>query len=277
MGDLNTELVKVEMQELAELYHFETPANVLPGQAPGHHEYVAKSTQPITFQGVTYTPVPITRNTIRDEHDFRPISLDVTTQITEVFRSYLASTPTPQILLTMYRVLTYDPDNFWQLIFRGWCKGISVEDQAATGHFIGGAAVFRQKVPLYVYQAHCNNVLFDTRCGLNKEDYLVLSTPIYDGRDLVDTVFAAYDDGYFSGGFVERTDVYDVRLIINHVADRITLQNQFVSPFSTNVRVFPGCDKDIDTCKEKFDNQQHFLGFPFIRSTNPVVFGIVLH
>jgi hypothetical protein len=38
---------------------------------------------------------------------------------------------------------------------------------------------------------------------------------------------------------------------------------------NNTVMVYPGCDGRIETCRDKFDNLIHFLGFPFIPDENP--------
>lgn len=122
------------------------------------------------------------------------------------------------------------------------------------------------------YQWACPHMHYADECGLVKDAWaltLAGSDLTPSGADLAATAIGGYADGYFTNGWIMQNDLYQ-RHITAHTGNTITL----VEPLGTigatdNIRVFAGCDRTFDTCKNKFGNQDNYGGFLFIPGVNP--------
>lgn len=132
-----------------------------------------------------------------------------------------------------------------------------------------------------LHQVQCNATLYSVRCGVPKSAFKIVvpSADISisaDGLTLTATIFDAFDDGWFTGGYGERPDnLLDARFIASHTGASITLQNAFegVEAFET-FNFYAGCDHSFAACtSEKFaeftDDGEAFVACPTIPSRNP--------
>lgn len=136
------------------------------------------------------------------------------------------------------------------------------------------------------YQRNCPHVLYGRGCNLNKDDFAVSGQVTQASENIVKMPIAAtYPDGYFSAGMIEAPDG-SLRFITNHTGDALTLIRSLdplnkafaESGYGTaygqyyggvSARIFPGCDRTKEVCKEKFNNLANNGGFPFIPLKNP--------
>ena len=162
----------------------------------------------------------------------------------------------------------YKPD----LVFTGEYENINFEQD--SGLFLinfkqtelGRLENFLLKVPI---QRFCNNALFDEHCNLVQASYevsAVLSN--IDGLVLTSPTFGTHPDAYFYLGecVLEKAGITQERLIIGHTGNEITLQGPLLNvEIGDTVKVYPGCDKQAETCFNKFGNILNFTGFPYLQ------------
>jgi len=156
------------------------------------------------------------------------------------------------------------------VIFIGQIKSVSFKGVAAEAECVGFEHFLKMGVPLWRYQLNCNHKLFDAGCGLVKATYKVTATVTLDATKTVLTsaTFGGYDAGYFVGGLVEFEG--ERRTIVAYSGNTITLNFKMINlAGNDSVDAYPGCDGRIETCRDKFDNIDNFLGFPFIPQENP--------
>lgn len=157
------------------------------------------------------------------------------------------------------------------VIFKGLVTGISFDGPKAS---IPCASRFtlasRRRVPWVTYQAGCNLEWAGTRCGVNKATYAVTDTVTQTGRTLTASAAAGFDDGYFSGGWVERADG-ERRFIDNHTGSSLLLQMPLaaVSALGEEVTLYPGCQRTEEYCASTFNNLPNYLGWSRLPSINP--------
>jgi uncharacterized phage protein (TIGR02218 family) len=139
------------------------------------------------------------------------------------------------------------------------------------------------------YQRNCRHVLYDNQCTVDKNDFAVAGT-VSDVSGLILTISEASskDDGWFIGGIIEFGDGSS-RLITAHSTDQITINraNRYLvdqgdSGWGSNwgnfwggggdldVTLYPGCDRTLQTCIDKFDNVVNQGGFKWIPVKNPM-------
>jgi len=125
------------------------------------------------------------------------------------------------------------------------------------------------QMPRNLYTPGCLNTLFDSACGLLSADFAVNttigpnSTP---SRILCDL---SQPQGWFTQGvveFLEGANVGIKRTVRMHEAGALllTLPLLDMPAIGEAIRVYPGCDKRLDTCTNRFNNRSRFRGAPFV-------------
>ena len=120
------------------------------------------------------------------------------------------------------------------------------------------------------YERGCRHGLYSAGCTLSMSSFkLTAYVSGVDDNVLTIADAAGYADGTFTGGMLTSADGVH-RLITSHVGSAIRINRAFeVSPGSTDVSLYPGCDKLKSTCITKFNNLENFGGFPYIPDVNP--------
>jgi len=127
------------------------------------------------------------------------------------------------------------------------------------------------QVPRNVYQAACQNSLYDGACSLSQASFSAAGTvSTITGTALTITGAAAGQaEGYWNqGGIVFTSGVAngEARTVKAWTGGVLTLLSPFsVSPAAGDTfMIYAGCDKQLATCQAKFSNGANFKGQPFI-------------
>ncbi|MDI3379299.1 DUF2163 domain-containing protein [Acinetobacter sp. V89_7] len=129
--------------------------------------------------------------------------------------------------------------------------------------------VLSVQMPRDLYQPSCKNTLFDMRCGLISEEHAVLASVDQDSSLSRIVCNIAKPQGYFTQGVVEFTAGLNVgikRTIRLHENGSLllTLPLTQMPEVGESIKVYPGCDKTMDTCSIRFNNLERFRGEPFV-------------
>lgn len=125
------------------------------------------------------------------------------------------------------------------------------------------------QMPRNLYQPSCSNTLFDSACGLARSAHVVNAT-IEAGstaaRILCDL---SQPQGWFTQGVIEFLDGGNAglkRTIRLHETDVLLLTLPLLEAPVTGqrIKIYPGCDKRLETCDNRFNNFARFRGAPFI-------------
>lgn len=259
----DTNLEQTQMESMPELFHF---------WSGDRNEYVTSWKTSLYFRGQNYLPRPVERGEITFDAQFGPVKLTVSAPLIDNFIAYLSTNPIEPTRMKLYRAITSDLTDY-VVLFTGSMRRIGIQERMAKAEFESKARQLRVRLPKILYQAYCNWDVFDQGCGISIYDWIVNTSVTVNQSELISNAFSAYDDGYFTAGRV----IYgsDERWILGHTGDTITLQVPFDSRVQTGtvVGVLPGCDGSPDTCKDKFDNFDNYLGCPYIPSDNPCLYG----
>ncbi|MFW1730195.1 DUF2163 domain-containing protein [Acinetobacter baumannii] len=125
------------------------------------------------------------------------------------------------------------------------------------------------QMPRNLYQPGCLNTLFDSACGLRSADFAVNttiganSTP---NRILCDL---SQPQGWFTQGVVEFLEGVNIgikRTVRLHETGALllTLPLLEMPAIGESIRVYPGCDKRLETCSNRFNNRARFRGSPYV-------------
>jgi uncharacterized phage protein (TIGR02218 family) len=119
------------------------------------------------------------------------------------------------------------------------------------------------------FQRTCRHVLYRPGCGLTLANFQVNATITgISALRLTVPEAAGFADKYFQGGILAAGE--NNGFIVSHLGDQLLL-NSPVQGLETGlaVKIAPGCDLGIDTCRDKFNNLVNHGGFPYIPSKSP--------
>jgi len=259
-----TNLAEVEQVGLPELYRLV--------YGPTTARYTSWS-EDLTFLGEVYETAPLKRSGLSLDHELSAVRLSLQAPILDAFSRYIANQPIEPTSVTIYRALSDDLTQY-AILFAGYVMTVSVKDRVARAECEANSAILDLSWPRFMYQSYCNHDLFDSGCALGDGAFLVQGAVTISGSDLTSAILGTFADGYFIGGRAAYGD--DERMITNHVGSTVTLQVPFDDRVEagTVVDFYPGCDGSPDTCRDTFNNFTNFLGFPYIPSSNPVIWGV---
>lgn len=129
--------------------------------------------------------------------------------------------------------------------------------------------VLNIKMPRNLYQPSCLNTLFDNGCGLLNSKYIV-ETKVEAGSTLNRILCdLKQPQGWFTQGVVEFTRGVNrgiKRTVRLHESGALLLTLPLLEMPAVGeiIKVYPGCDKRLETCENRFENRDRFRGAPFI-------------
>jgi len=126
-------------------------------------------------------------------------------------------------------------------------------------------------VPRNVYQAACQNSLYDGACTLSRSSYSASgAVSTITGTTLtISGTAASQPAGYWNQGgiiFTSGSANGEARTVKSWTGGVLTLLSPFpTSPASGDTfMLYAGCDKQYATCQAKFSNSANFKGQPFV-------------
>lgn len=132
------------------------------------------------------------------------------------------------------------------------------------------------QMPRSLYQPSCVHTLFNADCALNKPDYVESSVV---GSSAINSINCVLSNpaGYYDLGVVVFTSGVlnnQSKTIKSWDGSKLTFLNLIgqLPAINDTFIVYPGCNKTIDTCKNKYDNLVHFKGFPYIPSPEVAIY-----
>jgi uncharacterized phage protein (TIGR02218 family) len=216
-----------------------------------------------------YVPEVISRNEIDQNNEDGAGSIEITVPrdnaVAALWISYLPVTP---VGVTIYRL--HRGDSEIVTTFVGKVATVRFEDSEATITAMPISEALRRQIPAELYQRPCNHALYSAGCGVNKTAFRVTGTiSSVSGATIKSPAFATKPDGWFTTGFVERSDG-DIRFVMSHVGDTITLMNPFPSlAAGESMNAYAGCDRTEAMCTSKFSNLPNHLGYARIPTKSP--------
>lgn len=125
------------------------------------------------------------------------------------------------------------------------------------------------QMPRNLYQPSCTNTLFDSACGLLRQNHVV-STTIETGSTASRILCQVNQpQGWFTQGVIEFLDGGNKglkRTVRLHESGALLLTLPLLEEpqLGQRIKVYPGCDKRLETCDNRFNNRSRFRGAPFI-------------
>jgi uncharacterized phage protein (TIGR02218 family) len=132
-------------------------------------------------------------------------------------------------------------------------------------------AILENPMPRRQFQPGCLHILYDTGCTLLQSAFTVTNAATAGSTASVVSSTLAQADHYFELGAIQFTSGVlagqqrRVKQSLN-ASGAITVIPAFPAApaIGDTFTIYPGCDKSLATCIAKFNNLQHFDGFPFV-------------
>jgi len=237
------------------------------------HWYYTSGDVAVTYNSNTYTPALIKRGSVTYNDKLEVTELKLTIGYVEnPTLEYIAINPVEILWISVMKLHRDQSPLEADVVFIGQIKNVKFKGIVAEVECVGFEHYLKMPIPVLRYQIGCNWTVFDSNCKLNEASYKVTATVTLDstGTVLTSTTFGSYADGWFTGGKCVFGTI--PRAIAAHIGNTITLAFKIQTlQDNDSVDVYPGCDGIIETCRDKFNNITHFLGFPFIPIENPAI------
>mgnify|MGYP001065358556 CR=1 FL=1 len=223
--------------------------------------------KPLVYQGQTYASASIKRGEIAQTQDLSRNVLDLTVPLDlPVLQQFQPAAPLAKISVLL-RVL---PAN--ETVARGIWGGklASVEDNThrAIIHCLPPSAGASTAGLSECWQKPCRHVLYGPGCKASREAVRVDATLTSVGATTVQgAAFAAKPDGWFAGGYITwttSTGLVELRWVITHVGDMLTLLTPSLVAVGTTVAAYPGCNHTASDCDTKHHNILNYGGQLYI-------------
>lgn len=234
--------------------------------------YLTSYFDPLTVNGQVYTPLTIERNALKvgtQEED--QLALEVTMPFTHpLIREYAYDQAPPSLLCEIFRVHETD-FNDTVLLWKGRVTAFTVEGQIAKlrvpaifGYIMAGSA------PTPRYQAPCNHVLYDERCGVNEILNRHATTVTGFLNNIVTVASSPFTGSDLLAGMIRLNSSGEARMVVSVTGLDITVTYPFSTLSNGNpVQLLRGCDHSFTTCKTKFSNGARYGGTPLVPARNP--------
>lgn len=154
-------------------------------------------------------------------------------------------------------------------LFEGRVSEIELDGLEVHFRIASFLELLNTKMPRNVYQAACINTLYDGACGASRATFAVYGTAISPSSREMISATLPQADGYFTQGVVQVTSGANAGVYRNvklFSTGHFFLSIPLVYPVAVGdtFTAWPGCDKLLDTCTNKFSNAARFRGFPWI-------------
>jgi uncharacterized phage protein (TIGR02218 family) len=234
---------------------------------------------PVRLDGVTYSPVPIERSKLKwamgVEVDnltltiYPPPDLLIEGQPLNVAARTGALDDAVLLLESAYITDFASPAAGALHQFEG---AISVDKASAVEVALtvkSFTSIFNREVPIRSFTPGCGNTLYDTGCGVNREARALFGSVEVGSTRRAIKHSMTFAERYLDYGALEFTSGENAGVLITLTKNTVGTFNMVVSlsadvAIGDTFKVYPGCDRTLETCLDKFNNKSRFRGYPWI-------------
>lgn len=157
-------------------------------------------------------------------------------------------------------------------LFSGFVSSIdSITRSSAELRVKSDLALLDISMPRNSWQAGCINTLYDSSCGLNKDDWASVGVAEAGSTDTIVYWSGATAARFWGGTFTVTSgeNIGQTRTVKNSTGTQLVLSTALPHAMSVGdtFMAYPGCDHTMNACTVRFGNLDKFRGFPFIPTT----------
>lgn len=230
--------------------------------------------QPYVHATETYLPLPISRGDFERSDEAASSEIEVRMALGLALADELrAGTPPTPVTIEIFRLHRSDLNAI--TLFRGVVSHAQKIGDEIVVKCVSPLSSEEKEVPRFLIMRTCPNVLYGDACALDPADWDLADTvaSVTNGGITVTTGAATTKpDNYFQAGVIELTGTDYRGFIVKHVGNVLTLLTPVPGLIATSsVNLLAGCDRLVETCRDRFDNVPNFNGFPLHPDRNPFV------
>jgi uncharacterized phage protein (TIGR02218 family) len=185
-----------------------------------------------------------------------------------VVRSYMESPPSLPVFINVEQV----ENGIVLPWFKGIVSSVSVSGISAEFRLIGNGVAQLSSATSARYTALCRHALYGPACRVNKNNHKIngtLSAVEDSGLVLTSTAFNDVARQRWIGGAIDIGG--QLRTVIAQPAsDKIRIDRAIIGLIGNETfEIYEGCDKNVNTCRDKFANLENFGGIPNLPRRNP--------
>lgn len=227
--------------------------------------------------GEVYRTEPVLRSGIGLSQESSTNNVTVTLAADNPVAEFFTRTGMPMrhVWLTVIRTHR-DTGSDVATLFVGVATEAKFDGGAASITFVPLRDAMGRDIPYRLVGRLCANTLYDQVCQADPASFSnAVTVTGVNGLTLTVTGAEARTSGYFSGGYLFSAGLYQNATIREHVAPG-TLILLFNPGYTVGLQAtaFAGCDRRMETCNAKFNNVEHFQGFPFFPIIDPFKDGV---
>lgn len=225
----------------------------------------------VTSNGEVYIPETISRNAFKvGTQEERENTLEITLPFDlDIVRNYAYQNAPPSLQLTIYRAHETDLNDRVTL-WNGKVTAFTVDGRTAKLRVPSlFSYILEGNTPTPRFQAPCNHILYDERCGVDPSLHQHTTTVSSVVGDVVQVATLPFPTEVAAGVMIAPSG--EQRMIITATGTSITLSYPFSTiENGTSVTIRKGCDHAFSgDCSSRFNNQVRFGGFPLVPPRNP--------
>jgi uncharacterized phage protein (TIGR02218 family) len=228
------------------------------------------------YGGVTWSAVTMTRSEIEESAEINRATLKLTVSGDHsVALLYLKAPPAGVVLLKIRRLHRLDGDDEAIIVWIGRVLNCEWAGNQATLAAEPIYTSIRQTGLRRMYSKVCPHVLYGTACRVNAASYAEALTVTSVSALTLGITGGGHANTplWFAGGLLAWNDGTYVRRVgvESHENPGVI---KLIAPLwglaaGASVTLYPGCDHNLKTCREKFGNNANFGGFKWIPNVNP--------
>ncbi len=241
--------------------------------------FYSSSDDTVTVDGDDYEPTEIKRTAIAMGKQSRNKVVTVSiAAATELAQRYVGPPPGQRATISIFRLQRTTGLSEKALIYSGTIKAVTFpkNGQFADMQCQSLEASTNRAVPRYTYMGMCNHLLYSTACGVVQNDFKHLGIVTAVANNVI-TIAGLSGSGLdVKGGYLDNATGIEKRQILAVSGNDVTVLLPFeVSPLSTQITAFAGCDRILTSdCAVTFSNEERFGGFAFVPNRNPFASGL---
>ncbi|MDF7669889.1 phage BR0599 family protein [Orbaceae bacterium ESL0721] len=200
------------------------------------------------------------------------ITLPANTEVTKLYRGIPPSTA---LLIRIYQLHAHDGEIDFRVVWIGKIQEVKREALDRAKFITASvASSFERNGLRLTYGRSCPHALYDHNCQVQKEQFALCDIEIIklDGANIIVSLPNHIKDGYFSGGYIAWfiDGIKEMRGLKTQLNGKMgLLGGTHDLKTGMKITVYPGCDRTIKTCSEKFGNHLNYGGQPHIPGVSP--------
>jgi hypothetical protein len=223
---------------------------------------------PVT--GDLFAVEPIHRDSLKQSEESNSMSVDVTIDalnpVADFFRAPFL--PARQVWLVIYRTHR-GAVGAPAVTFRGQVGQVEFTGASAKLTCVPMRHAINRVVPVQLVQRLCSNTVYDGRCKADPALFSITRTiTSLDGLTVGLSAGTGHAAGFFSGGYIEAAGIPPAT-IKEDLVNTVKLLYNSGYAIGTIITIIAGCDRKLETCMQKFQNEAHYQGFPMMPVLDP--------